>query len=681
MIAFAGAVPMRICFVLNRFPELSQTFVLGQIVGLLELGHDVEVLAGGPAEGAAEHEAYQRAVERFELDRRTTYSGMPESLTRRFAQGLSRVPGIATRHGATIAKLLDVSRFGWFAASGTTLWMAKPLLDAPRRYDAIVAHFGPQGMIAAALREAGLLEGPLTTIYHGYDLSSAPRKLGEQLYRPLFVLGEAHVAISRHGLRRLEALGAPRSKTSVLHVGVDLDAFSPRRTPEAPVANAPLRLLSIGRLVPKKGFLDAVRAVALAKERGVSLSYVVLGSGPQRDELERAITKAGVSREIELRGAATDAQVRQALADSDVLLAPSVTAEDGDEEGIPVVLMEAMASELCVIATRHGGIPELVTDGFCGRLVAEGDVPALASAIVEQAEHRERGRRFGREGRRRVAADFNRREQTRALVEHLARTTRHVEDARDLGGTRGLVRDVKRALLQSSLGLLTRAARGEGHVCPICETELRTFLPFGVGLKLRRGALCPSCRSLERHRLLWLCVSERIERERPRLLHVAPEPCFVPRLRTLLGERYVTLDLHATGVDVRATLEELPFAEARFDAVIANHVLEHVADDRRALAEVRRALVPGGWASLQVPIARDHAETREDPSVQSARERRRRFGQHDHVRWYGTDYPERLRAAGFEVDASSVRERFSPEAVERYGLDPDEVWYEARRPR
>ncbi len=670
---------MKICFVLNRFPELSQTFVLGQIVSLLELGHDVEVLAGSPGPGATEHESYRRAVERFELDRRTTYAGMPASLTARLARALAQAPGLTARHGAAITKLLDVSRFGWFAASGTTLWMAKPLLGAPRRYDAIVAHFGPQGMIAAALREAELLEGPLTTIYHGYDLSSAPRKLGDQLYRPLFVLGEAHFAISRHGLRRLQALGAPRSKTHVLHVGVDVDAF-PQRAARPTDALAALRLLSVGRLVPKKGFLDAVRAVAIAKARGVALSHVVLGTGPQLKQLERAVAKAGLTREVELRGAATDAEVRQALGESDVLLAPSVTAEDGDEEGIPVILMEALAAELPVIATRHGGIPELITDGFCGRLVNEGDVAALAAAIVEQAEHPERGRRFGREGRRRVAADFNRAEQTRALLEHLSRTPRHVADARDLGGTRGFVRDVKRSLLQSSLGLLTRASRGVGHVCPICQLELRAFLPFGVGLKLRRGALCPRCRGLERHRLLWLRLSERLERERPRLLHVAPEPCFEPRLRALLGERYVTLDLHATGVDVRGSVDDLPFNSDRFDAVIANHVLEHVTDDRRALGELRRVLAPRGWASLQVPLARDLRQTREDPSERSARERRRRFGQHDHVRWYGADYPERVRAAGFAVEAHAVRELFSAEEVARYGLDPDEIWFDARRP-
>lgn len=201
------------------------------------------------------------------------------------------------------------------------------------------------------------------------------------------------------------------------------------------------------------------------------------------------------------------------------------------------------------------------------------------------------------------------------------------------------------------------------------------FLPFGVGLSLRWGALCPFCRSLERHRLVWLYAQPRIEQQRPRLLHVAPERCFEPRLRRMLGDRYTTSDVAATRVDVRASLEELPFADASFDAVLCNHVLEHVRDDRRALAELRRVLAPGGWAVLQAPIAYDHAQTREDPDESSPRERRRRFGQHDHVRWYGTDYPARVASAGFRVEALPVQELHSAAEARRYGLGTSEVLY------
>jgi SAM-dependent methyltransferase len=206
---------------------------------------------------------------------------------------------------------------------------------------------------------------------------------------------------------------------------------------------------------------------------------------------------------------------------------------------------------------------------------------------------------------------------------------------------------------------------------------------------VRWGVLCPFCRSLERHRAVWLYLharlhegaEERVEARALRLLHVAPEACFRPRLRRLLGKRYVTTDLVAPHVDVNASLEQLPFASESFDAVICNHVLEHVPDDRRALDELFRVLTPGGWAILQVPLATDHAHTREDPNESSPRERKRRFGQHDHVRWYGRDYPERLRAAGFEVEERPVRASHTPDELTRYALSPTEVLYVAHKPR
>lgn len=212
------------------------------------------------------------------------------------------------------------------------------------------------------------------------------------------------------------------------------------------------------------------------------------------------------------------------------------------------------------------------------------------------------------------------------------------------------------------------------RACPVCSHQFPWFLPFGVGLPWRWGVLCPFCRSLERHRLVWLYVGPRLE-QLPRLLHVAPERCFEPRLRRLLADRYTTTDFAAPGVDVRASLEQLPFADASFDALICNHVLEHVHDDARALSELFRVLAPGAWAVLQAPVAYDHARTREDPGESSARERKRRFGQHDHVRWYGTDYPERIARAGFSVEALPVQLLHSADEARRYGLGRSEVLY------
>lgn len=229
--------------------------------------------------------------------------------------------------------------------------------------------------------------------------------------------------------------------------------------------------------------------------------------------------------------------------------------------------------------------------------------------------------------------------------------------------------------------LLARLNRGNRVACPVCGNESTVFLPFGVGGRIRLNALCPVCHSLERDRAAWLELSSHGWLEgRPRLLHVAPEGCLEPRLRQLLGSRYVTGDLVRRDVDRRLSIEELPFEDGSFDAIICNHVLEHVNDDAKALTEFRRVLSPGGWALLQVPLDSTRQSTYEDPTITSPRERRRHFGQHDHVRAYGRDYPKRLREAGFTLDLRSMREIHSERAMMRHGLDRHEVLHFCRRP-
>lgn len=227
--------------------------------------------------------------------------------------------------------------------------------------------------------------------------------------------------------------------------------------------------------------------------------------------------------------------------------------------------------------------------------------------------------------------------------------------------------------------LMERVDRGQRVQCPVCRSGLRFFLPFGVGGRVRLNALCPVCHSLERDRAAWLELSSQgWLQTRPRLLHVAPEHCLEPRLRQMLGSRYITADLLRVDVDRQLSVEELPFEDSSFDAIICNHVLEHVHDDRKALAEIRRVLSPGGWALLQVPLDEAQRVTVEDPAITSRNERRRRFGQHDHVRAYGRDYVDRLSGAGFAPELRRVRDRHAEPERARHGLDPGETLYFCR---
>ncbi|MCS7006796.1 MAG: class I SAM-dependent methyltransferase [Thermoleophilia bacterium] len=217
------------------------------------------------------------------------------------------------------------------------------------------------------------------------------------------------------------------------------------------------------------------------------------------------------------------------------------------------------------------------------------------------------------------------------------------------------------------------AARGDRFECPICGGRFRWLIPYGHG-PVRRNALCPRCLALERHRLLWLYLEERTDffAAAKRVLHVAPEPCFVERFRALHGDGYVTVDLRMSRADVLADILRLPFADESFDVAICNHVLEHVDDDIRALRELHRVLARRGWAILQSPVDRTRGETYEDATIDSPHGRARAFGQWDHVRIYGLDYGARLAQARFDVVEDDFVSTLPPAAVARYALPTDE---------
>ena len=138
-----------------------------------------------------------------------------------------------------------------------------------------------------------------------------------------------------------------------------------------------------------------------------------------------------------------------------------------------------------------------------------------------------------------------------------------------------------------------------------------------------------------------------------------------------LGEYYITADLDSPLAKVKMDIQNIPFPENEFGVIFCNHVLEHVDDDIQAMREMYRVMKPGGWGIMLVPVNTHREKTYEDPSLTTREERERAFGQWDHLREYGLDYPERLRQAGFEVQVLDYASSFSPEARNEYSLGGD----------
>jgi len=222
--------------------------------------------------------------------------------------------------------------------------------------------------------------------------------------------------------------------------------------------------------------------------------------------------------------------------------------------------------------------------------------------------------------------------------------------------------------------VLSVLLKGDTYIDPIDGKGFKRFLPYGYR-KQRPNVLSPSTLSLERHRLLWLYLQKEttfFEKEL-KVLHMAPEQCFLSIFKKMKNLDYTTADLYSPIVDVKADILDLPFEDELFDFVLCNHVLEHIENDTKAMSELFRVLKPGGIGIFQIPQDLSLEQTYEDSSITSPEERAAHFGQYDHVRIYGKDYFDRLRKVGFKVNEIDYSAKLSPDLVEKYCLAKGEI--------
>jgi SAM-dependent methyltransferase len=242
------------------------------------------------------------------------------------------------------------------------------------------------------------------------------------------------------------------------------------------------------------------------------------------------------------------------------------------------------------------------------------------------------------------------------------------EPARATGHERVLQllrRRLRAGVREGALGAFRILNRGDRHQCPCCG---RTFARF---IRQGRAFMCPSCRSLERSRVLMMYLENETDvlDAGGRVLHLAPEPSIYPRFRRKPKLIYTTGDLQpGPHIDVQLDARDLPFEDASFDLVICSHVLEHIVEDTQVAREFRRVLSPTGQALIMIPVDHTRATTYESPEVKTPAERSAVYRQHNHVRIYGSDAIDRLRAGGFTVERIPYADRLAPELQWRFLL-------------
>jgi colanic acid/amylovoran biosynthesis glycosyltransferase len=392
---------MKIAYIVGGFPVISETFIVNQIAGMVERGCHVDIFATSAGTTTQPPEA----VERYKLMEHVYRLDAPRNYLLRLIRILILLFAYGWRSPGVVMRSVNVARYGRSAATLGLLYAVLTLIRlGARHYDVIHAQFGTYGPLALRLVETGALRGNIVTSFRGYDATKY-LQANPHAYAALFRRGRLFLPVSHALARRIVEAGCDPAKIHVHHSGIECARFQYlERKRHAAAATS---IVMIGRLVEKKGLGYGIQAIARVIASGRTLSCTIIGAGPLRGELERLIRELGIGAQVRMVGPKSHDEVVQVLAQSHILIAPSVTAADGDEEGIPNSLKEAMAMGLPVISTVHAGIPELVEDGVSGFLVPEHDVEALVDRLTRLVDQPETWAAMSRAGRRQIEAEFD----------------------------------------------------------------------------------------------------------------------------------------------------------------------------------------------------------------------------------------------------------------------------------
>jgi colanic acid/amylovoran biosynthesis glycosyltransferase len=357
---------LKILFIVNQFPSISQRFVLEQIIEWIKRGHIIAIHSF--KEG--DHIVTQPEIDQYRLAERTTYGKQLPSL---------------------------------------------------KSFDVLAVQFGNCAKTVIEQSKKQEYKGRIVVSFRGYDISKFLQK-NPDYYTKLFPDIDLCLPVCKFFKERLISLGCPPEKILVHHSGINLDLF-PGKGPASPLKRT-FNIITIARLVEKKGIEYVLRAIALLKKRFShhQIQYFIIGdeagNSGEKERLEALAFDLGINDTIRFCGWKTHDEVIKYLALMHLLILPSITSKDGDEEGIPNAVKEAMAVGLPVITTERAG-SELVVDGKSGFLIPEKNYEALASKIAFFIQNRGQGKKFGHEGRLFVEKFFDIKKTTALLEEAL----------------------------------------------------------------------------------------------------------------------------------------------------------------------------------------------------------------------------------------------------------------------
>ncbi|BAZ38302.1 putative glycosyltransferase [Calothrix sp. NIES-4101] len=406
---------MKIAFIVEKFPALTETFILNQAIGLIESGHDVDIYASYRDDTGKLHPD----VMKYDLFAHTYYlHQVPESYFWRALKAMWLIVKNINKAPSAVLRSLNFFKYGKSAISLRLFYSILAFLDY-QSYDIIHCQFGMYGIEGMRFRELGAIKGKLITTFRGYDISWYVQEYGDDIYKELFNKGDLFLTNCNFFRDRAIKIGCENSKIIVHGSGIDCGKFQFRKRYFDSIDklnNQTIQIVTTGRLVEKKGIEYSLLAVIKVLKIYQNVEYKIIGKGYLEEHLKKIIQEFAVGDKIQLLGWKNQQEIIEILDNAHIFIAPSVTAKDGNQDAPVNTLKEAMSMGLPVIGTQHGGIPELVEDGISGFLVPERDVDAIADKIIYLIENPEICLSMGKAGRSYVEKHYNMNKLNHELV-------------------------------------------------------------------------------------------------------------------------------------------------------------------------------------------------------------------------------------------------------------------------
>lgn len=386
---------MRIAFIVEAFPKLSETFILNQVTALLDLGHDVEIF---PSRNLDEIKTHPK-VGKYGLLDKTFY---PPIVPDNSVLAKLKCAWLVVNNFSNIEIINRILSLPYPVGTKISLFFRMLPLIGKKKFDIIHCHFGPLGKVAVQARSMAILSGKLVLSFYGYDASRY--KLDAKYYASIVQQFDGYIAISNYLKEKIVKLGFPEERINKIPLGVDLIDFN---LSDKKFKRDGHKLLTVARLVEKKGIYYGIMAFSKLRKKNQKLEYHIVGDGILYDKFKELIEELGLKEWVFLHGAKNKDEIFQLYREADIFVLPSITASDGNTEGQGLVLQEAQLMKLPVVSTFHNGIPEGIVENETGFLVAERDINALSEKISILIGDEQLRNEMGKKGRNLVLEKFD----------------------------------------------------------------------------------------------------------------------------------------------------------------------------------------------------------------------------------------------------------------------------------